>query len=107
MLIYTLIMVGISIPFVWLGIRINRGDLFLIHDYHRKHVKEEEKAAYAREFSRGMFGMAASMTASGVAALLGESGGFMAASLVVLFLGFAVCVAVFLRVQKKYNGGFL
>ena len=57
MLIYTIITLTFSIPFVWLGIRINRGDLNLIHDYHQKKVKEEEKAAYGKAFSKGMFGM--------------------------------------------------
>ena len=105
MLIYTIITLAISIPFVWLGIRINRGDLYLIHDYHQKKVKEEEKAAYGKAFSKGMFGMAASMIVSGLVALLGESKQFMMASLVVLFFGFATSIAVLLRVQKKYNGG--
>ncbi|MBQ3504315.1 MAG: hypothetical protein IJA75_06400, partial [Oscillospiraceae bacterium] len=68
-------------------------------------VKEEEKAAYGKAFSKGMFGMAASMILSGVVTLFGESKSFMIASLVVLFLGFAISIAVLLRVQKKYNGG--
>ena len=105
MLIYTIITLAISIPFVWLGIRINRGDLNLIHDYHQKKVKEEEKATYGKAFSKGMFGMAASMIVSGVVTLFGESKSVMIASLVVLFLGFAISIAVLLRVQKKYNGG--
>ena len=105
MLIYTIIMLAISIPFVWLSIRINRGALYLIHDYHQKNVKDEEKAAYGQAFSKGMFGMAASMILSGVVAMFGESRSFMIASLVVLFLGFAISIAVLLLVQKKYNGG--
>ena len=105
MLIYTIITLAISIPFIWLGIRINRGDLYLIHDYHQKKVKEEEKAAYGKAFSKGMFGMAASMIVSGVVVLFGESKSVMIASLVALFLGFAISIAVLLRVQKKYNGG--
>ena len=105
MLIYTIIMLAISLTFVWLGIRINRGDLYFIHDYHQKKVKEEEKAAYGKAFSKGMFGMAASMILSGVVAMFGETKSFMIASLVVLFLGFAISIAMLLRVQKKYNGG--
>ena len=105
MLIYTIITLAISIPFVWLGIRINRGDLNLIHDYHQKKVKEEEKAAHGRAFSKGMFGMAASMILSGLVAMSGEFKSFVIASLVVLLLGFAISIAVLLRVQKKYNGG--
>jgi len=105
MLIYTIITLAISIPFVWLGIRINRGALYLIHDYHQKNVKEKEKTAYGKAFSKGMFGLAASMIVSGVVALLGESKEFMVASIVILFLGFAISFAVLLRVQKKYNGG--
>ena len=58
-----------------------------------------------KAFSKGMFGMAASMILSGVVALFGESKSFMIASLAVLFLGFAISIAVLLRVQKKYNGG--
>ncbi|MBO5078782.1 MAG: hypothetical protein J6B67_03755 [Oscillospiraceae bacterium] len=105
MLIYTMITLAISILFVWFGIRINRGALYLIHDYHQKNVKEDEKTAYGKALSKGMFGMAASMIVSGVVALFGESKSFMIASLVVLFLGFAISIAVLLRVQKKYNGG--
>ena len=105
MLIYTIIMLAISLPVVWLGIRINRGDLYLIHNYHQEKVKEEEKAAYGKAFSKGMFGMAASMIVSGLVAMFGESKSVMIASLVVLFLGFAISIAVLLRVQKKYNGG--
>ena len=105
MLIYTILTLAISIPFVWLGIRINRGALYLIHDYHQKNVKEEEKTAYGKAFSKGMFGLAASMIASGIVALFGDSKQYMIASLVILFLGFAISFAVILRVQKKYNGG--
>ena len=105
MLIYTIITLAISIPFVWLGIRINRGDLYLIHDYHQKEVKEEEKAAYGKAFSKGMFGMAASMIVSGLITLFGESKSFMISSRVVRFLGFAISIAVLFRVHKKYNGG--
>ena len=105
MLIYSIITLAFSLPFVWLGIRINRGDLYLIHDYHQKTVKAEEIGAYGKAFSKGMFGMAASMILSGVVALFGESKSFMIASLVVLFLGFAISIAVLLRVQKKYNNG--
>ena len=99
MLIYTIITLAISIPFVWLGIRINRGDIYLIHDYHQQKVKEEEKAAYGKAFSKGMFGMAASMILSGLVAMFGESKSVMIASLVVLFFGFAISIAVRLRVQ--------
>ena len=105
MLLYTMIMVAAGISFVWLGSRISRGEISLIHDYHRQNVKEEEKAAYGKAFSKGMFGMAASMNGSGVAALFGDSRPVMITSLAILFLGFAVSIAVLLRAQKKYNGG--
>ena len=105
MLVYTMIMLAVSTAFIWLGIRISRGEISLIHDYHRKNVKEEAKAAYGKAFSKGLFGMAASMTGSGVAALFGDSRPVMTASLAILFLGFAVSIALLLRVQKKYNGG--
>ena len=55
--------------------------------------------------SVAVIALAASMIVSGLVALFGESKSFMIASLVVLFLGFAISIAVLLRVQKKYNGG--
>ena len=103
MLIYTIITLAISIPFIWLGIRINRGDLNLIHDYHQKKVKEEEKAAYGKAFSKGMFGMAASMIVSGLVALFGESA--MWGAVAVLLGGLAIGIVSIVRIQKKYNGG--
>ena len=105
MVVYCVVMFAVSVLFSAFSILIYKGKTDLIHDYHQKKVKEEEKAAYGKAFSKGMFGMAASMILSGAVALLGESKSFMIASLVVLFLGFAVSIAVLLRVQKKYNGG--
>lgn len=105
MLMYSIIMLAISIPFVWLGIRSNHGEIFLIHDYHQKNVKEEAKAAYGKAFSSGMFGIAASLVMSGIVGLFGESKEIVIISLVILFLGIATSFAVLLRVQKKYNGG--
>ena len=55
--------------------------------------------------SVAVIALAASMIVSGLVTLFGESTSFMIASLVVLFLGFAISIAVLLRVQKKYNGG--
>ena len=55
--------------------------------------------------SVAVIALAASMIVSGLVTLFGESKSFMIASLVVLFLGFAISIAVLLRVQKKYNGG--
>ena len=55
--------------------------------------------------SVAVIALAASMIVSGLVALFGKSKSFMIASLVVLFLGFAISIAVLLRVQKKYNGG--
>ena len=55
--------------------------------------------------SVAVIALAASMIVSGLVAMFGESKSFMTASLVVLFLGFAISIAVLLRVQKKYNGG--
>ena len=55
--------------------------------------------------SVAVIALAASMIVSGLVTLFGESTSFMIASLVVLFLGFAISIAVLLWVQKKYNGG--
>ena len=89
--------------FCALSVAIYRGKTELIHDYHRTRVTD--KAGYGRAFGKAMFTFTASFFISGIVGLFGDSDGFAAAAVAVLFIGIAVGTVCILIVQKKYNGG--
>lgn len=105
MLVYSMIMFAAAALCLGFGIAISRGKTELIHDYHQKNVPEEKRPEYGRAFSVGMFVLAAALFASGVLGFFAERRLFFIASLAVLFIGLAAAIVIFVRVQKKYNGG--
>lgn len=105
MLLYTGLMWAMALLFFIIGIAIHRGKTNLIHDYHQTKVKESEKRAYGRAFSKGIFGIALSLFLSGLVALLGESTPVVLGAVGVLFLGIVVFFGILLAVQRKYNQG--
>ena len=99
MVLYSIILLTVSVLFFFLGMSIYRGNTDLIHDYHQTRVKD--KVAYGKAFGKAMFIMAASMAASGLLALVIDS--FL--PVLVLFLGLAAGIIQIILVQKKYNNG--
>ena len=99
MVLYSIILLTVSVLFFFLGMSIYRGNTDLIHDYHQ--TKVEDKAAYGKAFGKAMFTMAAVMALSGLLALFVH--GFL--PVLVLFLGLAGGIIQILLVQKKYNNG--
>ena len=84
-----------------IAVQIYKGNINLIHDYHRSKVTDE--AGYAKAFSRAMSVSAIAMVFSGVVSLLGESAMWIAVA--VLIIGLIAGIIAIVRVQKKYNGG--
>ena len=99
MVLYSIILLTVSVLFFFLGMSIYRGNTDLIHDYHQTRVKD--KVAYGKAFGKAMFIMAASMAASGLLALVTDS--FL--PVLILFLGLAGGIIQIILVQKKYNNG--
>lgn len=98
---YSIIMFAFAVLIIIAGILVYRGNTSLVHDYHQNNVTDKERPAYARAFSKGLFGIAATLIASGVLGLFNE----MIAAIIVLFAGLIISVACLVRVQKKYNAG--
>ena len=105
MLIYFVIMLVFAVLFLIIGLAIYRGKTELIHDYHRRKVREDERQEYGRSFAKGMFAICATLLLSGVIALFDDTGLIIAVSLVILFAGLMVSFIILAKVQKKYNGG--
>ncbi len=75
----------------------------ILHDYHYKHVREEDLPAYARGMGLGLGLLGAGICLAGFANLANRAG----LSLALVGLGFAGGIAVMHRAQKKYNGSWL
>lgn len=104
MVVYAIIMLAAAVQMLGFGIVIFRGNVSLIHDYHRKNIEKGDEKRYARAFSTGLFIIAAAFFASGLAALIiGERAGI--AAILLPCIGLAAGITVMVIVQKKYNGG--
>ncbi len=105
MLVYAVILLVAGALFFGTGVSIHRGNTGLIHDYHRTNVKESERRDYGRAFAGGMIVLAGSLFLSGATAFFGESKAVFTTSLCILGAGLILSIWIFVRVQKKYNGG--
>ncbi len=106
MVIYSVILFAVAALFLGFAIAIYQGNTNLIHDYHQTHVKEEDRKAYGRAFSKGLFVLAGFLTISGVIALLGETLPVVLASAGVSLAGIVTALLIAAKVQKEFNGGF-
>ena len=103
MVLYSVIMFLVGIPFVGMSIAIYKGKTNLIHDYHQ--TKVTDKSAYGKAFGKAMFVISMSLMLSGIISLFGDSETIAMIAVSVLFIGLFVGIACIIAVQKKYNKG--
>ena len=103
MILYSVILFLVAVPMAVISIAIYRGKTNLIHDYHQ--TKVTDKAAYGRAFGKAMLVVTASLLASGVIALFGDTKTIAMLSMAALFLGLVIGIACIIAVQRKYNNG--
>ncbi len=95
-------MMGVmSALFLLLGSMVCHGRTDLIHDYHQTHIPKEQKAAYGKAFSKGLFALSLTCFISGIIALFKNTG---FAAPMVLLIGLVISLVILFVVQKKYNG---
>ena len=103
MILYSCILLPVSILFAFLSISIYKGNTKLIHDYHQTNV--EDKEAYGKGFGKALGVIAAGIFISGVVGLLGDSDTIAMAAVIILFGGLFAGFYKIYKVQKKYNSG--
>ena len=103
MLVYSIIMFIISIPFILLSIMIYKGNTDLIHSYHQ--TKVTDKAAYGKAFGKALSIIAIALLVSGGIGLLGDSDKSAIIAVVVLMIGIGIGIGAIVAVQRKYNNG--
>jgi len=102
MLLELIIMTIVGIIFIWIGILIwKKEKISLIHSYHYKKVKEENKKAYTEQMGKGISILGFGMILTGILnytlnTILGW---------IVLVISFVLGFAFIIKAQKKFNGG--
>jgi len=103
-LIYSIIMFAVAVLFFGLATAIARGNVQLIASHHREHIDPEKAEEYGKAFSKPLYGICASLAASGVIDLVGGAAAGRAA-VWVLVAGLAASIIAIIVVQRRYNGG--
>ena len=103
MLLYSIIMFLVGVPFLAMSIAIYKGKTDLIHDYHQ--TKVTDKAAYGKAFGKAMFVISISLLLSGIIGLFGASEVIAKIAVAILFIGLFIGIGWIVAVQKKYNKG--
>ena len=97
----------IGIVFIFIGVSNLRGNIKMLHSYHRDKVKEEDKKPFGKRIGIAMLIIAFSIIANGVLTYLSTALNnwvLEAVGLGILIVGLAVGLAINLYAIKKYNG---
>ena len=97
----------IGIVFIVIGILNMRGNVNLLHSYHRDRVKEEDKKPMGKAVGLGMIIIAVAIMINGVLTFLSTALNnwvLEAVGLGFLIVGLAVGLGLTLYAIKKYNG---
>ena len=105
MMTYSIIMFAVAVVFLVFGIMIYKGNTQLIHVYHQSRIKETDKKAYGKAFSKGIFAIVLTLFLSGLIALLGRSSTVVVVSVAILLIGLIFSFVILIKIQKKFNGG--
>lgn len=97
-----LFFLAMSVMFFISAMKIGKGNIGLIHDYHWRNVKEEDKMKYCKELSKGMYVISFGILLSGIFSYIGNNIGVP----VCLFGGIGIGFGIFHMAQKKYNGSW-
>lgn len=103
MLLYSLIMLPVSILLIAFSIAIYNGKTDLIHDYHQTKVTDKE--AYGKAFGKALLIVGLTPLISGIIGFFGDSKPFVITAIAVLLIGFCVGLTCICIVQKKHNSG--
>lgn len=92
---------GVGVLIIILGLLIwKKQKISLLHGYHYKNVKESDVKAYTKENGKALIIIGIGLLLSGVGDLM---------NIMIGWIGFGICFIVgmimFVKAQKKYNGG--
>ena len=93
---------------ILIGISNRKGNLSLLHSYHRKNVSEEDRLPFGKLVGLGMIVIGIALILAGVLAYLADTlqaDIWAVVSEVVLIAGLVIGLGISFYAMKKYNGG--
>ena len=104
----TVILLLIGISFILIGISNRRGNVSMLHSYHRKRVTEEDKIPFGKMVGLGMIIIGGAMLAYGGLLFASTSLNMIIFAHIgngVMALGFVSGSFFIFKAMKKYNKG--
>ena len=98
----------LGIVFIVLGFVNRTGNVSMLHSYHRKRVKEEDKIPFGKLVGTGMFFIGGALIVFSILSLLSivlKNELFITIGDISLFVGIAVGTTISFYAMKKYNKG--
>ena len=92
----------IGILFIGIGISNYKGNINLLHSYHRKRVKEEDKPIMGKICGIGMLVIAFSLISQGVLLIIDPTSSI---ANLIMYVGLAIGIAFNFYAIIKYNKG--
>ncbi len=99
MFTFSIILFLTSVLLIVIGVSIYKGNIELIHSYHREKVTD--KVGYGKAMGKALIILSLPLIASGIIAFFTES----VIPTIVLILGMVIGFIPIIRAQNKYNGG--
>lgn len=93
---------------ILIGISNRKGNISLLHSYHRKRVSEEDRLPFGKLVGLGMIVIGAALILAGVLTYLAgslQADVWAVVSEVVLIAGLVIGLGISFYAMKKYNGG--
>ena len=103
-----IIAILVGVVCVIIGIMNTKGNLSMLHSYHRKRVKEEDIIPFGKLVGLGMMIIGAAIIVGGVLSTVAyttENKTFDIVAYVIIGIGFVVGIGFAFYAMKKYNKG--
>ena len=104
MIIYGIIVLTVSIPFLAIAVLVMLGKANLIHSYHQENVKDKDKKKFSLLIGIALLIASLGMMVSSIMALILKESVNPYIYLVILGVSLLISIVFILIVIKKYNG---
>lgn len=103
-----IVLLIIGVVCILIGISNRKGNLSLLHSYHRKRVSEEDRLPFGKLVGLGMIVIGAALILAGALTYIAgslQADAWAVVSEVVLIAGLVIGLGISFYAMKKYNGG--
>lgn len=102
------VLFGVAVTCIVIGVQNRKGNISMLHSYHRSRVSEQDVLPFGKTVGNGMIVVGASIAAYGGALLaseLWEVPHAVSVGAIVMIAGLAVGLGLSFYAMKKYNKG--